>query len=114
MNSNIKKLIFLIPVYLISSGAFDHGTSAGKGNIDISLTLNPFNYFDQGQTYAILGYGLTNKLDLHGYFSSTKNNNDNFYAGLSYQFLDTKYLNLSTAFGMRAYTNNKKTHLFLI
>ena len=112
MNNIVKKLIFLIPVYLISSGAFDHGTSAGKRNFDISITWNLFNYFEQGQSYAIIGYGLTNRLDIHAYYSVSKNSSNNFYGGFSYQFLDTKYLDLSTAFGARAYTDNKESHLF--
>ena len=112
MNNKIKKLIFLIPVYLISSGGFDHGTSAGKGNFDLSITWNPFNYFEQGQSYAIFGYGLTKHLDIHSYYSQNHRSSDNFYGGLSYQFLDTEYLDFSTAFGVRAYTDNSNFHLF--
>jgi hypothetical protein len=62
-----KKLIYLYLFFSIvfASGGYDHGTAAGKGNWDISLTWNPFNYFDQGQSYAVLGYGLTNRLVIH-------------------------------------------------
>jgi len=110
-----KKLIalFLYFAILFASGGYDHGTSAGKGNWDISLTWNPFNYFEQGQSYAIFGYGLTNRLDIHGYYSATHNGSDNYYGGLSYQFLNTPFLDLSTAVGMRAYTDNSNIHLFL-
>ena len=111
----LKKLIplFLFFTVLFASGGYDHGTSAGKGNWDISLTWNPFNYFEQGQSYAIFGYGLTNRLDIHGYYSATHNGSDNYYGGLSYQFLNTPFLDLSTAVGMRAYTDNSNIHLFL-
>ena len=62
-----KKLIlkFLLISIIFGSGGFDHGKSAGKGNLDLSLTWNPFNYFKQGQSYIIFGYGITNKLDIH-------------------------------------------------
>ena len=97
----------------MASGGYDHGTSAGKGNWDISLTWNPFNYFAQGQSYVVLGYGLAKRLDIHGYYSATHNGGDNYYGGLSYQFLNTRFLDLSTAVGMRAYTDNSNLHLFL-
>lgn len=109
----MKKIIFIFPILLFASGGYDHGTSAGKGNFDISLTWNPFNYFKQGQSYAVLGYGLTSRLDIHGYFSTTSNGSDNYYAGLSYQFLDSRFLDLSTAIGIRGYTDNINLHLFL-
>ena len=108
-----KLLFLLLPIFLMASGGYDHGTSAGKGNWDISLTWNPFNYFEQGQSYVVLGYGLTKRLDIHGYYSATHNGGDNYYGGLSYQFLNTPFLDLSTAVGMRAYTHNSNLHLFL-
>ena len=108
------KLLFLfLPIALMASGGYDHGTSAGKGNWDISLTWNPFNYFEQGQSYMVLGYGLTKRLDIHGYYSGTHKSGNNYYGGLSYQFLDTPFLDLSTAVGIRAYTDNSNIHLFL-
>ena len=97
----------------MASGGYDHGTSSGKGNWDISLTWNPFNYFEQGQSYVVLGYGLTKRLDIHGYYSATHNGGNNYYGGLSYQFLDTRFLDLSTAVGMRAYMDNSYLHLFM-
>jgi hypothetical protein len=96
----------------MASGGYDHGTSSGKGNWDISLTWNPFNYFEQGQSYVVLGYGMTKRLDIHGYYSVTNTGSDNYYGGFSYQFLDTPFLDLSTAVGMRAYTDNSNLHLF--
>ena len=108
------KLLFLfLPIVLMASGGYDHGTSAGKGNWDISLTWNPFNYFEQGQSYVVLGYGLTKRLDIHGYYSATHNGGNNYYGGLFYQFLNTRFLDLSTAVGIRAYTGNSTLHLFL-
>ena len=108
-----KLFLLFLPIVLMASGGYDHGTSAGKGNWDVSLTWNPFNYFEQGQSYVVLGYGLTKQLDIHGYYSTTHNGGDNYYGGLSYQFLNTPFLDLSTAVGMRAYTDNSKIHLFL-
>jgi hypothetical protein len=108
-----KLLSLLLPIFLMASGGYDHGTSAGKGNWDISLTWNPFNYFKQGQSYVVLGYGLTHQLDIHGYYSETLNGGDNYYGGLSYQFLDTRFLDLSTAVGIRAYKDNSELHLFM-
>ncbi len=113
MAKKTKLLSLLLPIVLMASGGYDHGISAGKGNWDISITWNPFNYFEQGQSYVVLGYGLTKRLDIHGYYSATHNGSDNYYGGLSYQFLNTPFLDLSTAVGMRAYTDNSNLHLFL-
>ena len=73
------KLISLIISFsiILGAGGYDHGTAAGKGNWDISLTWNLFNYFEQGQSYAILGYGLTEKIDIHAYYSSIKKDGGN-------------------------------------
>jgi hypothetical protein len=62
---------------------------------------------------VVLGYGLTKRLDIHGYYSATHNGGVNYYGGLSYQFLNTPFLDLSTAVGMRAYTDNSDLHLFM-
>jgi len=111
----LKKLIplFLFFAILFASGGYDHGTSAGKGNWDISLTWNPFNYFEQGQSYAVFGYGLTEHLDIHGYYSYTHKGNDNYYGGFSYQFYKSNRIDLSTAIGVRKYRNEPTTHIFL-
>ena len=113
MNSKLINII-LLSTYLFASesGGYDHGSSAGKGNWDISLTWNPFNYFKQGQSYVVLGYGLTKRLDIHGYYSIMPTGSDNYYGGLSYQFLNTPLLDLSTAVGMRTYTDNSNLHMF--
>ena len=97
---------------MVASGGYDHGTAAGKRNLDISLTWNPFNYFEQGQSYVIFGYGLTNHLDVHGYYSSSHKHHNNYYGGLLYQFYQSKRINLSTAIGIRKYSNQNTTHLF--
>jgi hypothetical protein len=105
--------LILLTTILFGSGAYDHGTSAGKAKWDISLTWNPFNYFKDGQTYAVFGYGLTNKLDVHAYYSAYHNGGNNYYGGLFYQFLNSKYLDLATAVGIRAYTDKNLIHLFM-
>ena len=61
----------------------------------------------------VLGYGLTNRFDIHGYYSYIHQGNDNYYGGFSYQFYKSKTLDLSTAIGIRKYVNETKTHLFL-
>ena len=108
------KLIFLalFPALLFSSGGYDHGTSAGKGNLDLSLTWNPFNFIKEGQSYAVLGYGLTNKIDLHLYYSSSKGTDDNYYFGLFYQFYKSQKLDLATAVGVRKFSNQSVSHFF--
>ena len=111
MNRNLISL-FLFTAILFPSGGYDHGTSAGKGKWDISLTWNPFNYFKHGQSYIVFGYGLTERFDIHGYYSHSFNKNDNYYGGFSYQFYKSKYLDLSTAIGMRKYIDNSDTHFF--
>jgi len=62
---------------------------------------------------VVLGYGLTKRIDIHGYYSTTHNGGNNYYGGLSYQFLNTPFLDLSTAVGIRAYTDNDNLHLFM-
>ena len=114
MYSKLIKITLLSTFLFASeSGGYDHASSAGKGNWDISITWNPFNYFEQGQSYVVLGYGLTKRLDIHGYYSIMPSSSDNYYGGLSYQFLNTPLLDLSTAVGMRAYTDNSNLHWFI-
>ena len=116
LNNMISKLliIFFANTFLFASGGYDHGKSAGKGLLDISFTLNPFNYFKYGQTYIILGYGLTNRIDFQFYYSYSHKGKDNYYVGLLYQFYKKNNLNLSTAIGLRKYisSSNNITHLF--
>ncbi len=97
---------------LIASGAYDNGTATGKGKLSLDLTWNPFNYFQEGQSYIVLGYGISNKLDVHGYYSKPAKGSSNYYIGLYYQFFDNKLLDLSSAIGIRNYIPSSTTHLF--
>ena len=106
-------LFFSFMSIVFASGGYDHGTSAGKGNFDFSLTLNPFNYFQYGQSNVVIGYGLTDRLDINGYYSIWKNNNKNYYCGFSYQLYQSKNLDLSTGFGVRKKINVNKIDLFM-
>jgi hypothetical protein len=112
MYRNLINLILLTSI-VFASGAFDHGTAAGKGKWCLSLTVNPFNYFKNGQSYAVLGYGFTEKADITAYYSSMHSGTKNYYAGISYQFYHSKWLDLSTGVGIRKYTNNNDVHLFI-
>jgi len=111
-----RKLILVLLLFTISSifasGAYDHGTATGKGKLQLDFTWNPFNTVEFGQTYLVLGYGLTNRLDLHGYFANQTSGENNYYVGLFYQFLDYEYLDLATAVGIRQYFKSPSSHLF--
>ena len=113
----IKHKIFYLILYIIpiiyASGAYDHGTSAGKNNWDISITLNPFNLINYGQNYAILSYGYTNEIDIVNYISKHYNGAKSFYVGGLYQFLSDDLLDLSTAIGIRKiFHSNNSFDLF--
>ena len=108
----LQYTLLLISSLMAGSG-YDHGTAAGKGNLDISLTWNPLDYFENGQSYVVLGYGITDKIDIHGYYSRPVNNNDNYYAGLFYQFYESNRIDLATAVGLRKYINDDKQHIFI-
>ena len=101
------KLLFFLLLFLpwgiaSASGGYDHGTPAGKGNLDIDITINPENRFENGQTYLVWGYGLTDRLDFHGYVSHEANGTDQYYAGFMYNFYSSDWLDLSTAIGFRS------------
>ena len=104
MSSCLKKIfsvVFLIQVHLaIASGGYDNGTPAGKGDLDIELTLNPGGYIEYGQSYIVWGYGLTDRIDFHGY-ASHANDFNQLYTGILYNFIGNKYIDLSTAMGVR-------------
>ena len=114
------KIILLSVIVLFvsivgASGGYDHGTSTGKGKLQIDLTWNPFNYFENGQSYVVFGYGITNRLDIHGYYCDHGNYNngvDSYYYGIFYQILDSKYLDLATAFGKRKMMDLDYSHFF--
>ena len=75
MNINIfttLKTAFLLTFVIFTSaayasGGYDNGTPAGKGRLDLDFTLNPGNQIDNGQSYIVWGYGITEKLDFYGY-----------------------------------------------
>ena len=110
-----SKLIyfFFFNTFLFASGGYDNGSSAGKGLFDFSLTINPFNYFDNGQSYIIIGYGINDQIDFQTYYSYLHNGKDNYYFGALYQFYESNRLDLSTAIGIRKYTNETKSNFFI-
>lgn len=114
MLSYLKKTLFILLLlgsnHIFASGGYDNGTPAGKGNLDLEMTLNPFNYFKRGQSYVVWGYGLTDKLDFHGYFSYPASGVSQLYSGFMYNFISNKYLDLSTAIGLRF--RSKTVHPF--
>ena len=111
--SNIFLVLFVSMV--LASGGYDHGTATGKGKLQLDLTWNPFNIFENGQSYVVFGYGITNKIDLHGYYADHGNYHNgvnSYYYGIFYQFLDSKYLDLATALGKRKMMDLKYSHIF--
>ena len=106
-------ILSLAVVPLFPSGGYDHGTSTGKGLMELDFTWNPFNTFEQGQSYVVLGFGLTDRLDIHGYYSIHTEGFHTYYAGLFYQFLRSEKVDLSTAAGIRINRENKNSNLFL-
>ena len=105
-------IVSLAVVPLFPSGGYDHGTATGKGLMELDFTWNPFNMFEQGQSYVVLGYGFTDRLDIHGYYSIHTEGFHTYYAGLFYQFLKSKKLDLATAVGTRTNGENKNNDLF--
>ena len=109
-------IIFVLFVSMVwPSGGYDHGTATGKGKLQLDLTWNPFNIFENGQSYVVFGYGITNKIDLHGFFADHGNYHngvDSYYYGIFYQFLDSKYLDLATALGKRKIMDLEYGHFF--
>ena len=84
----ISKFIYFIlfTTQLFASGAYDNGTSTGKGKFKFDLTWNPFDLIDYGQSYIVSSYGLTDKLDFHGYLSKHPENYYSYYFGIFYLF----------------------------
>ena len=97
---------------LNASGGYDNGTATGKGKLGLNLTWNPFNYYPEGQSYIIISYGFTEKFDFHSYYSNAANKPDNYYFGMFYQFINNKFIDLSTAIGIRQYKPKSDIHLF--
>ncbi len=86
---------------VLASGAYDKGTATGKGRFEISITINPYGLIPYGQNYSVMSYGLNEKMDLVGYYSSHQNGTESQYLGVLYQFYKSKNLDLATAIGMR-------------
>ena len=105
-------ILSLAVVPLFPSGGYDHGTATGKGLLELDFTWNPFNIFEQGQSYVVLGYGLTDRLDIHGYYSIHTEGFHTYYTGLFYQFFRSEKVDLATAAGMRINRANKNSNLF--
>ena len=84
-----------------ASGGYDNGAPAGKGNLDIDLTFNPGDKIESGQSYLVWGFGLTDRLDFHGYVSHEANGTNQIYYGLMYNLYSNDWLDLSTAVGLR-------------
>jgi hypothetical protein len=105
MRSYFKKLLIILFLVhnnnSIASGGYDNGTPAGKGHLDIDITYCPTKYIKYGQSYIVWGYGLTKRIDFHGYASRSASGINQIYCGFMYNFLSKKYLDLSTAFGLR-------------
>ena len=106
-------ILSLAVVPLFPSGGYDHGTSTGKSLLELDFTWNPFNIFEQGQSYVVLGYGFTDRFDIHGYYSIHTEGFHSYYAGLFFQFLKLEKIDLATAVGMRINRGNKNSDLFL-
>jgi len=112
MLKNIIIILLISVTTTFCSGGYDHGTSTGKGQLELDFTWNPFDLIEFGQTYIVVGYGLTSRLDIHGYFSHHTDHQDNYYYGVFYQFIDSKYIDLASAIGKRHYTVSKLDDLF--
>jgi hypothetical protein len=97
---------------LFGSGGFDNGTATGKGKFQLDLTWNPYNKIKFGQTYGVISYGLTDKIDFHGYISKDSKNYYTWYSGVFYQFYKSDKIDLATAIGFRKQFNESWTHIF--
>tara|TARA_Y100000996_G_scaffold28842_1_gene20460 strand:- start:2557 stop:3228 length:672 start_codon:yes stop_codon:yes gene_type:complete len=98
------KWVFIVLILIDinkASGAYDKGTSTGKGRFELSITFNPMGIVPYGQNYSVLSYGLSSSFDIVGYYSYHKNGTISQYLGTLYQFYNSKNLDLATAFGIR-------------
>ena len=118
VNSKVIRILpILIQVFMASlsfaSGGYDNGTPAGKGKLDLDITINPGdlskewpeNLDEKGQSYIVWGYGLNDFFDFHGYVSHGADGTDQIYYGIKYNFVSTDWLDLSTATGLRHITS---------
>jgi hypothetical protein len=115
MISHLKKLVLVLFLFhnqiSFASGGYDNGTPAGKGNLDIDITINPLKHFGYGQSYVVWGYGLSKRIDFHGYASHSATGVNQLYSGFMYNFMSNKYVDLSTAIGLRF--RQKTIHSFV-
>ena len=112
MKSILIYLLFFTS-FAMCSGAFDNGTATGKGKFKLDLTINPFNKISFGQTYGVISYGITDRIDIHGYISDHSGNFTTIYGGIFYQFFKSDKIDLATAFGVRSDIEDKEfKHLF--
>ena len=95
-----------------ASGAYDKGTAAGKGNLEISLTINPFNLISYGQNYGVISYGIYDRVDIVSYYSIHNNGTQSYYYGGFYQFIKNMDFDLATAVGIRKTIGNENDLFF--
>ena len=107
----LQYTLLLISSLMAGSG-YDHGTAAGKGNLDIALTWNPGDQIEFGQTYVVFSYGITGRMDIHGYVSHHTEGHETWYTGIFYQFLKFQNIDMATAVGIRRRFDQNWTHLF--
>ncbi len=107
----LQYTLLLISSLMAGSG-YDHGTAAGKGNLDLALTWNPGDQIEFGQTYVVFSYGITGRMDIHGYVSHHTEGHETWYTGIFYQFLKFQSIDMATAVGIRRQFDQNWTHLF--
>ena len=113
MNHRILISFFLFFSVLFGSGGYDNGTATGRGKFQLDITWNPFDKIEFGQTYAIISYGITDQLDLHGYISRHTGPFHTWYAGIFYQFYNSHKIDLATAIGLRKRFDESWIHIFM-
>ena len=111
MKRNLTYIVLFFSI-VFASGGYDNGTSTGKGNFQLDLTWNPLNKFNFGQSYIVMSYGLTDKIDIHSYFSNHYEKYNTVYLGLFYQFFKKNKVDLATAFGIRKRVDHNKFQIF--
>ena len=104
-------ILFLLSLFILggfagiahASGSYDNGSPTGYHHLKLDITWNPFDLVPYGQTYVVWGYGLTNRIDFHGYISHAPGEVNQIYYGLKYCFLKSDRVDLSTAIGLRQF-----------
>ena len=111
LNLNTIMILAIFSGKVLASGAYDKGSSTGKGRFEFSVTINPLGVVPYGQNYVVFSYGLGNRFDVVGYYSSHKNGTQSQYIGSLYQFFESEKLDLATAIGFR-HKNSGKWDIF--